>query len=89
MPLDVARRATDVSAVAGMMLGFGYTIAAVSPFALGAVRDSTGSFRTSLWLLAGMTTALAFVAAQLGPRRLSHGVTVEPRMRPAADEAGP
>jgi MFS transporter, CP family, cyanate transporter len=79
MPLDVARRATDVSAVAGMMLGFGYSIAAVSPFVLGAVRDSTGSFRTSLWLLVGMTTALAFVAAQLGPRRLSHGVRVEPR----------
>jgi CP family cyanate transporter-like MFS transporter len=87
MPLDVARRATDVSAVAGMMLGFGYSIAAVSPFVLGGLRDSTGSFRTSLWLLVGMTTALAFVAAQLGPKRLSHGVTVESRMRALADDA--
>jgi CP family cyanate transporter-like MFS transporter len=86
MPLDVARRATDVSAVAGMMLGFGYSIAAVSPFALGAVRDSTGSFRTSLWLLVGMTTALAFVVAQLGPTRLTHGVSVETRVRVVADE---
>jgi MFS transporter, CP family, cyanate transporter len=86
MPLDVARRATDVSAVTGMMLGFGYSIAAVSPFALGAVRDSTGSFRASLWLLAGITTALSFVALQLGPRRISHGVTVEPRLRPVPDK---
>jgi CP family cyanate transporter-like MFS transporter len=82
MPLDVARRASDVSAVTGMMLGFGYSIAAVAPFALGAVRDSSGSFRASLWLLAGITTALAFVASQLGPGRISHGVTVEPRLRP-------
>ena len=86
MPLDVSRLPSDVSAVTGMMLGFGYTIAAISPFALGAVRDSTGSFTTSLWLLVGITTALAFVAWQLGPRRLSHGVTVEPRLRPAVDE---
>ena len=86
MPLDVSRLPSDVSAVTGMMLGFGYTIAAISPFALGAVRDSTGSFTTSLWLLVGITTALAFVAWQLDPRRLSHGVTVEPRLRPAVDE---
>jgi CP family cyanate transporter-like MFS transporter len=81
MPLDVSRRATDVSAVTGMMLGFGYSLAAISPFALGAVRDATGSFRTSLWLLAAITTGLAFIAWQLGPRRLSHGVSVEPRAR--------
>jgi CP family cyanate transporter-like MFS transporter len=81
MPLDVARRSTDVSAVTGMMLGFGYSLAAISPFALGAVRDATGSFRTSLWLLAAITTALAFIAWQLGPTRLSHGVSVEPRAR--------
>ena len=47
MPLDVARRPADVSAVTGMMLGFGYSLAAIAPFALGAVRDSTGSFRTA------------------------------------------
>jgi CP family cyanate transporter-like MFS transporter len=82
MPIDVARRPADVSAVTGMMLGFGYTGAALSPFVLGAVRDSTGSFRTSLWLLVGITTALALVVSQLGPGRLAHGVAVEPRVRP-------
>ena len=75
------RRATDVSAVTGMMLGFGYSIAALSPFVLGAVRDSTGSFTTSLWLLVAITTVLAFVAWQLGPTRLARGVAVEPRVR--------
>jgi MFS transporter, CP family, cyanate transporter len=86
MPLDVARRPADVSAVTGMMLGFGYTLAAIAPFALGAIRDSTGSFRTSLWLLACITTVLAIVVSQLGPGRLSHGVAVEPRVRPVANE---
>jgi CP family cyanate transporter-like MFS transporter len=87
MPLDVARRPADVSAVTGMMLGFGYSLAAIAPFALGAVRDSTGSFRDSLWLLAGITMLLAIVVSQLGPGRLSHGVAVEPRVRPIANEA--
>jgi CP family cyanate transporter-like MFS transporter len=87
MPLDVARRPADVSAVTGMMLGFGYSLAAIAPFALGAVRDSTGSFRTSLWLLAGITTLLAVVVSQLGPARLSRGVAVEPRVRPVTSEA--
>ncbi len=85
MPLDVSRRAADVSAVTGMMLGFGYSIAALSPFVLGAVRDSTGSFRTSLWLLVAITTVLALIVSQLGPGRLSRGVTVEPRIRAVAD----
>ena len=35
MPLDVARRPADVSAVTGMMLGFGYSLAAIAPFAAG------------------------------------------------------
>jgi len=87
MPLDVARRPSDVGAVTGMMLGFGYSVAAIAPFALGAVRDSTGSFRTSLWVLVCITTLLAFVVSQLGPRRLARGVVVEPRVRVAIDAA--
>ncbi len=82
MPIDVSKRPSDVSAVTGMMLGFGYSGAALSPFVLGAVRDSTGSFRTSLWLLVGITTLLALVAWQLGPGRIARGVIVEPRVSP-------
>jgi CP family cyanate transporter-like MFS transporter len=53
LPLDLAERPAQVGAIAGMMLGAGYTFSAVSPFALGAVRDATASFRTALWLLVG------------------------------------
>jgi cyanate permease len=51
-----------------MMLGLGYTIGALSPFVLGAVRDLTGSFTTSLWLLAGFSALLLGSVAAL-PRR--------------------
>ena len=53
LPLDLAERPAQVGAIAGMMLGAGYTFSAVSPFALGAVRDATASFTTALWLLVG------------------------------------
>ena len=49
LPLDVARRPAEVGAVTGLMLGAGYTLAALSPFVLGAIRDATGSFSASLW----------------------------------------
>ena len=39
-----------VGALVGMMLGLGYTTAAISPFVLGAVRDLTGSFDAVLWV---------------------------------------
>jgi CP family cyanate transporter-like MFS transporter len=79
MPIDVARRPSDISAVTGMMLGFGYSGAATSPIVLGAVRDSTGSFRTSLWLLVGITSALFVVVSRLGPARIARGVGLEPQ----------
>ena len=41
------------------MLGVGYTIGAVSPFVLGAVRDLTGSFDAVLWVCAGFLALLA------------------------------
>jgi CP family cyanate transporter-like MFS transporter len=78
MPIEVARRPSDISAVTGMMLGIGYSGAATSPIVLGAVRDSTGSFRTSLWLLVGITSALFVVVLQLGPARIARGVGLDP-----------
>lgn len=51
LPLDFADEPGRVGALVGMMLGLGYTIGAASPFVLGAVRDLTGSFTTSLWLI--------------------------------------
>jgi CP family cyanate transporter-like MFS transporter len=53
VPLDIEHDARRVGALVGMMLGLGYTIGAVSPIVLGAMRDVTGTFTGSLWLLVG------------------------------------
>lgn len=70
LPLDLSERPAQVGAIAGMMLGAGYTLSAVAPFALGAVRDATGSFTTALWLIVGAAAALLVVCAPLSPERL-------------------
>jgi CP family cyanate transporter-like MFS transporter len=70
LPLDAARGPSEVGALAGLMLGAGYVIAAVSPFGLGAVRDATGSFTTSLWLIAAAATVLFVVGLPLTRERL-------------------
>jgi CP family cyanate transporter-like MFS transporter len=68
VPLDLEQDAARVGALVGMMLGLGYTVGAVSPFILGAVRDATGSFTASLWLIAGFSTLLLATVAALPGR---------------------
>jgi MFS transporter, CP family, cyanate transporter len=74
MTLSVAATGSpgEASALASMQLGVGYTMAAVAPFALGSLRDATGSFAAGLWVVAAIAVLVAvFVAAtivQLGPR---------------------
>jgi MFS transporter, CP family, cyanate transporter len=70
LPLDVARRPAEVGAVTGLMLGAGYSLAALSPFVLGAVRDATGSFTASLWLIVAVAIALLLVCLPLSRERL-------------------
>jgi MFS transporter, CP family, cyanate transporter len=65
LPLDLEDEPRRVGALVGMMLGLGYTIGAVSPFVLGAVRDATGSFTVSLWLLVGISALLLGSVAAL------------------------
>jgi cyanate permease len=69
VPLDLEQDAARVGALVGMMLGGGYTIGAVSPFILGALRDATGSFTASLWLIAGFSALLLATVAALPGRR--------------------
>ena len=45
-----------------MMLGVGYVIGALSPLILGAVRDATGSFTSSLWLIVAFSVTLTVLA---------------------------
>ncbi len=70
LPLDVAHRPSETGAIVGLVLGAGYTIAAAGPILLGAVRDATGSFATSLWVLVVLATALVAAIIPLSPRRL-------------------
>jgi cyanate permease len=57
-----------VAGVAGVVLGAGYTIAALAPTLLGALRDMTGSFSSALWSLVAAAVALS-VATRLASRR--------------------
>ena len=73
LPLDVADRPASVGAIAGLMLGVGYCVAALSPVVLGAVRDATGSFTAVLWLIAACALLLVAGSHRLTPLRLRAG----------------
>jgi len=77
LPLDVADDPAGVGAAAALMLGAGYTLGALSPFALGVVRDATGSFTGSLWLVLGTIVAFLVLGATLTRERLHRGVRAE------------
>ncbi len=72
LPTDVAPDAHGTGGVSALMLLLGYLIASASPFALGAVRDATGSFALSLWLLLGLAVSMLPMSWALSPERL-HG----------------
>jgi MFS transporter, CP family, cyanate transporter len=80
LPLDVAREPAETGAVVGLMLGAGYTITALGPLALGAARDVTGSFSTSLWVLVGVAAAFVISVLPLSPDRLRPPRRLEPEM---------
>ena len=74
LPVDVGHRPAEVGAVAAMMLGVGYTIGAISPLALGAARDLTGTYTTTLWLTAASGAVLIGLCAAMSRERISRGV---------------
>jgi MFS transporter, CP family, cyanate transporter len=73
LPVDLERDARTVGAMVGMMLGLGYVIGATSPLLLGAVRDATGSFTGSLWLVVGFSALLTVTVACLPQTRRRPG----------------
>jgi CP family cyanate transporter-like MFS transporter len=75
LPVDVGSRPADVGAIAGLMLGVGYTISAVGPLALGAVRDATGTFTATLWLIAGSAVVLFVLCAAMSAERIGRGLS--------------
>lgn len=77
LPLDAEDRPDRVGALAGMMLGVGYSLSAVAPLVLGAVRDATGSFSPVLWLLAGFAGIFLLTVLPLSRERLE-GAAADP-----------
>jgi CP family cyanate transporter-like MFS transporter len=73
LPLDMESDPGRVAALVGMMLGLGYTIGAISPVVLGAVRDATGDFTASLWLVAAFAGLLLVSVAALPGRSERRG----------------
>jgi CP family cyanate transporter-like MFS transporter len=69
LPLDVEHDRARVGGLVAMMLGLGYTIAAASPFLLGAVRDMTGSFDAVLWTAVAFLAGLVVAVSRLPRRR--------------------
>ena len=57
------------------MLGVGYTIGAIAPLVLGAARDATGSYTTTLWLIVGSGVVLFVLCAAMTRERIARGVT--------------
>jgi MFS transporter, CP family, cyanate transporter len=79
LPLDLSRDAAQAGAVTGMMLGVGYTITGLAPLVLGLVRDATGSFSTSLWLIVAIQACLLVSSLRLTHERLrAHALTEQP-----------
>jgi cyanate permease len=52
------------------MLGAGYSLAALTPFVLGGIRDATGSFTASLWLIVAVAAVMVLVCLPLSRERL-------------------
>jgi MFS transporter, CP family, cyanate transporter len=71
LPLDGAERPSEVAALAGMMLGVGYTLSATGPLILGAVRDLSGGFTAVLWILVGASVLQFLTDASFSPARLA------------------
>jgi MFS transporter, CP family, cyanate transporter len=58
LPIEFAEETSEVGAIASAMLTAGYTLAALAPIALGALRDTTGSYSAVLWVIAGSGAVL-------------------------------
>ncbi|HEX5827134.1 MAG TPA: MFS transporter [Candidatus Limnocylindrales bacterium] len=70
LPTDISEHARDVGGTAALMLLVGYLGASVAPTVLGAVRDATGDFATSIWVLVAVAAVMIPLSWSLTPHRL-------------------
>ncbi|MFS2155887.1 CynX/NimT family MFS transporter [Pseudomonas sp. Pseusp122] len=67
LPLDNARSSAEANAWNAMVLLFAYVVAAAGPLLMGYLRDATGSFQPSLWLMAGVSLTMVILTPFLKP----------------------
>ncbi|HSK51550.1 MAG TPA: MFS transporter [Clostridia bacterium] len=85
LPVDVAEGPAAVGATAALMLLGGYIVSSIGPVGLGLLRDATGGYGLSLWLLVLLAAGLFVTCLALTPARLRRGIG-----RPAVEiVAGP
>jgi CP family cyanate transporter-like MFS transporter len=70
LPVDVAGNPADAASISALMLLVGYLLAALSPVALGFVRDAAGDFTLVTWILVAVAVAQLPLSLTLHPARL-------------------
>jgi CP family cyanate transporter-like MFS transporter len=69
LPLDNTRDADEANVWGAFTILIAYLIAATGPLLVGALRDATGDFAASLWLLASVGVAMLALTPFLRPNR--------------------
>lgn len=72
LPLDNTRHPEETSAWNAFVMLVSYTVAAAGPLAMGQLRDASGNFRSSLWLLAAVSAVMLAATPFLQPRDRRH-----------------
>jgi CP family cyanate transporter-like MFS transporter len=70
LPVDLARSPARAAGLVAVTLSVGYLLTAATPWLLGAVRDATGSFTLSLWLIVAVAVALLVVSLPFSAARM-------------------
>ncbi len=70
LPVDVGGTTSEVASLSALMLLVGYVLSSISPVLLGVVRDATGNFEASLWVLVAIAGAMLPMSLLLGDHRL-------------------
>jgi CP family cyanate transporter-like MFS transporter len=75
LPLDNTRNADEANAWNAFVLLVSYIVAAAGPLLMGYLRDVTGGFEVSQWLMVGVSALMLAVTPFLQPYHLKKGAT--------------
>jgi CP family cyanate transporter-like MFS transporter len=75
LPLDNTRNADEANAWNAFVLLVSYIVAAAGPLLMGYLRDVTGGFQVSQWLMVGVSVLMLAVTPFLQPYHLKKGAT--------------